>query len=219
MIFDDDGVAGVGLLHADTLTAPGGGGTFAGAAELCDPGRKAGSELKIEGSRGVGEALGPSAKARCVKLRISTQVSFEKGHLTRPLAVRSPIRALLDGNKDCVADRRPEEQYMRNIVVRIAMDSCAGPERARVVRGAKMGVSDIISWRLKALQLDPHQGSLPRPSLPASSEAAGVSVPSRASVPSLLQITHLKRGTCCLRTRESVWSLVLIGAFIQASTS
>lgn len=42
----EEGAAGdVGLLPGDSTTPPGGGGMFDFASELCDPGRKAGSEL------------------------------------------------------------------------------------------------------------------------------------------------------------------------------
>lgn len=48
IVEEDVGVAGVGALSGVGLTGPGGGGTFIGAAELCDPGRNAGSEVEVE---------------------------------------------------------------------------------------------------------------------------------------------------------------------------
>lgn len=50
IVVEDAGVAGVGALSGALLTAPRGGGTFAGAAGLCDPGRKAGSEEPFDTS-------------------------------------------------------------------------------------------------------------------------------------------------------------------------
>jgi hypothetical protein len=64
MIAADVGVAGVGALPGAILTGPGGGGTFVGAAELWDPGKNAGSELRIEVSREPGDLSGTSAKDR-----------------------------------------------------------------------------------------------------------------------------------------------------------
>jgi hypothetical protein len=47
MIVEDVGVAGVGEFPAARLTPPGGGGTLVGMAGLCEPGKNAGSELRI----------------------------------------------------------------------------------------------------------------------------------------------------------------------------
>jgi hypothetical protein len=64
IVAEEAGVAGVGVLPGAGFTAPGGGGTLFGAAELCDPGRKAGSELRIEGCLGLEELVGMSTKLR-----------------------------------------------------------------------------------------------------------------------------------------------------------
>jgi hypothetical protein len=67
---EDAGVAGVGGLPGAGLTAPGGGGTLVGTAGLCDPGKNAGSELRIEVSVFL-ELDGPfrmSAKERWIMI-------------------------------------------------------------------------------------------------------------------------------------------------------
>lgn len=65
IVDDDAGVAGVGALSGAGLTTPVSGGTLVGAAELWDPGRKAGSELRIEGFVEVEGSFRTSAKKRC----------------------------------------------------------------------------------------------------------------------------------------------------------
>jgi hypothetical protein len=62
MEVEDVGVAGVGALPRAGLTAPGGSKTFVGTAELRDPGRNAGSELRIEDSLAPGDPFEMSAK-------------------------------------------------------------------------------------------------------------------------------------------------------------
>ncbi len=64
IVEEDVGVAGVGALPVG-LTGPGGGGTFIGAAELCDPGRNAGSEVEIEVSFELEDPFLISANGRC----------------------------------------------------------------------------------------------------------------------------------------------------------
>lgn len=78
MTLEDVGVAGVGAVPGAGLTALGGGGTFVGAAELCDPGRNAGSELRIEVSLELEGPFRMSAKDRWdgKSRQYSTQVSI-----------------------------------------------------------------------------------------------------------------------------------------------
>jgi hypothetical protein len=71
IVEEDAGAAGVGALPGAGLTAPGGGGTFFGAAELCDPGKKAGSELRIEEPRVLEEPFEASAKERWIHKAVS----------------------------------------------------------------------------------------------------------------------------------------------------
>lgn len=63
IVEEDVGVAGVGALPGVGLTGPGGGGTFIGAAELCDPGRNAG--LEVEVSFELEDPFLTSANRRC----------------------------------------------------------------------------------------------------------------------------------------------------------
>lgn len=64
VFLEEVGVAGVGALPDAEFTAPGGGGTLTGAAELWVPGRNAGSELRIEDSWEPDWPFLPSAKKR-----------------------------------------------------------------------------------------------------------------------------------------------------------
>ncbi len=61
---DVAGVAGVGALPGVGLIGPGGSGTFVVAAELCDPGRKAGSERRIGESCDLDDPFRTSARER-----------------------------------------------------------------------------------------------------------------------------------------------------------
>ncbi len=78
IVEEDVGVAGVGGLPGVGLTGPGGGGTFTGAAGLCDPGRNGGSEVEIEVSFELEDPFLTSANGRCDRYPCQCNISIKE---------------------------------------------------------------------------------------------------------------------------------------------